>query len=338
MPDIKENNNRIAYIDFIKVIGIAAIILAHVNPPNILFTIRSFDVPLMVIMSSLLAKKSYQKFDKSGRFPGLYIWERIKRLVIPTWIFLIIYFAVELLLTKMFREWSYYAYSFGLTMYGIGYVWVILIYIYSALLVPLFYKIKPGIVSSIVIALIYIIYEVAYYNRLGTDNRVILTTIYYIIPYGVITYLGFNYTSFSKLTKRIIMIISFALFLGMGIYYRYIYGYFHTTQIAKYPPRIYFIGFGVGVSFLLLGLCERFSLKLYELKIVKFISKNSLWIFLWHILVLQLYAVLRLPEKWYVKYLIVFAAALLITFVVESVKHLCVKLSKTLKEEKSNIG
>lgn len=219
-------------------------------------------------------------------------------------------------------------------MYGIGYVWVILIYIYGAMLVPLFNKIKTGIVSSVVIALIYVLYEIAFYYRWGVDNRVILATIYYIIPYGIVAYLGFNYTSFSKLTKRIIMIVSFVFFVSLGIYYRYVYGYFQNTQIAKYPPRVYFLGFGVGVSFLLLGFCERFTLKIYELKIVKFISKNSMWLFLWHVLVLRLYDFWELSRRWYFRYVAVLAGALLITFITECIKHLFMKKIAAMKKKK----
>ena len=57
------NNNRIAYVDFLKIIGLSCIILAHVNPPAWIMMLRSFDVPLMVIISSILAELSYSKYS-----------------------------------------------------------------------------------------------------------------------------------------------------------------------------------------------------------------------------------------------------------------------------------
>lgn len=38
-------------IDLLRFWGLSLIILAHVNPPGILFHIRCFDVPLMLFVS-----------------------------------------------------------------------------------------------------------------------------------------------------------------------------------------------------------------------------------------------------------------------------------------------
>lgn len=46
---------RLYYLDFLKTVGLFCIIIAHVNPPNCIIAVRSFDVPLMVIISSFLA-------------------------------------------------------------------------------------------------------------------------------------------------------------------------------------------------------------------------------------------------------------------------------------------
>lgn len=78
------------YLDFLKVIGILGIIFSHVEPPGIIIMARSFDVPLMVLISAILAKQS---FEKTNRNAISYIIERVKRLVIPTWIFFDILFS-----------------------------------------------------------------------------------------------------------------------------------------------------------------------------------------------------------------------------------------------------
>ena len=78
------------YINFLKTIALLCIILAHVNPPTIVFQIRNFDVVLMMLISSylgLISKKNYNYFS--------YILSRIKRLIIPTWIFLTIFFIIN---------------------------------------------------------------------------------------------------------------------------------------------------------------------------------------------------------------------------------------------------
>ena len=60
-------NNRIEYIDFLKFIGLTGIIIAHVGSPNWIMMLRSFDVPLMVIISSFLASYSIKKYKNDKK-------------------------------------------------------------------------------------------------------------------------------------------------------------------------------------------------------------------------------------------------------------------------------
>ena len=47
--------NRKHYVDAAKVVGLLCIVMAHVSPPGIVAQLRNFDVPLMVIVSGILA-------------------------------------------------------------------------------------------------------------------------------------------------------------------------------------------------------------------------------------------------------------------------------------------
>lgn len=44
------------YIDFLRAFGLVLLVVAHTQPPYWLATIRTFDVPLMVFISSLCYK------------------------------------------------------------------------------------------------------------------------------------------------------------------------------------------------------------------------------------------------------------------------------------------
>ena len=46
---------RLIYADYLKFLGLVLVILAHVNAPAMLQQFRSFDVPLMVFISVVLA-------------------------------------------------------------------------------------------------------------------------------------------------------------------------------------------------------------------------------------------------------------------------------------------
>lgn len=307
--DTNEKGNRIEYIDFLKFIGMIALITAHIGAPAKIMMIRNFDVPLMVILSAVLGERSFQRHAGDKKRIRNYYADRLKRLVVPTWIFLALYFVIVYFVNGGLFEWRYYVDSFLLTKYGIGYVWVILVYLYSALFVPLLYKIRLSKAGILCVAAIYIAYEVAYYFGVGMGSKVFDTTVNTIIPYGVLTFLGYNYFRMEKKYRYLIVAVAFLIFAGFGMYYWKICGAFQSVQIAKYPPRFYYMGFGIAVSFLLLLLCEKWSLKIYHSKLVRFVSGHSMWLYLWHILVLLFYGILKLPEIWYIKFPVVFMAA-----------------------------
>ncbi len=310
------NKERFYFIDFLKSIGLLLIIFAHINAPGYALAVRAFDVPLMVIISSILAQKSYIKYENIKGFPYEYLIRRVKRLVIPTWIFLVFYFCLLFLLTNEVFSLKYYFSSFLLTRYGIGYVWVILIYMYSAILVPLFSKFKLNTKFVISIFVIYILYELAFYFCIGKNNLFVDTFFYYIIPYGLLTFLGYNYNHFSKKAKYLITIFSFVIFILLALIMYKTYGSPQSPSIAKYPPRLYFLSYGIFVSFTLLILCQKFNLKIFKSKIVNYISKHSLWIYLWHIVSLKLYKILNLPKIWPIEFIVILGFSIIITFLV----------------------
>ena len=317
MPDnsVTVTSNRIYYIDFLKFIGLTGIIIAHVGPPSWLMMLRNYDVPLMVILSSMLGVYSYKKFDgtKNGLFH--YYVNRFKRLVFPTWIFLLLYFLLVFIVLKKPYSIQYYIASFCLTRYGIGYVWVILVYLYSAMLIPLYSKTGFSFKNTLLLVIVYVVYELAYYYKVGTDNMLIDSTFYYIVPYGgVLTYLGYHYSHIKR--KNFVALFSLFLFAGLGIYYWVKIGVPQPVYITKSPPRCYYLSYGIAVSFMLLSICEKRDLKLFHNPVIVYIAKHSMWIYLWHILVLSAYSVAHLPDRWYIKLILVYTSSIAIVFTV----------------------
>ncbi len=79
-------------IDFLRFVGISCIILAHSGIPKLLFQLRNFDVPLMVFISGYCAINFSAKSDNLFA----YTMDRFLRLIIPTWIFLTLYFLIRM--------------------------------------------------------------------------------------------------------------------------------------------------------------------------------------------------------------------------------------------------
>lgn len=297
--------------DFLKFIGLSAIILAHVNPPSIIMMVRSFDVPLMVFMSALLARFSYEKKNGIDRQPIKYVISRAKRLVFPTWIFLTLYFLTLFIITRKVERIGFYIASYDLTQYGFGYVWIILIYLYVSILVPVFHKCSFSLRCIAIVVLIYCIYELSYCFQIGIQNKIVETTFYYIIPYGTVAFIGYNYPSIKSKKRCTIFALSSILFVFLFIYYWIINGEPQLVKIAKYPPRIYYLSYGIMCSFAFLMLCEKFPKKWFGNSFFTYVSSHSMWIYLWHILWLVIYEKLGLPYIWYIKYLVVYLGAII---------------------------
>ena len=194
---------------------------------------------------------------------------------------------------------------------------------YCAFLVPLFDKIKLSKKGMVGIILVYLLYEIAYYYKIGVDNKLIDTTFYYLIPYGTLSYFGYNYRRFNNNTKKIIIICAAILFFSLFSFYWIYAGQIQLVSISKYPPRIYYLSYGLMCSYGLLMLCENHSLNKYSNKFIVFVSNNSMWIYLWHILILDVYSYLGLPKVWEIEFVLVYTASIIATYIMKKIKTQC---------------
>ena len=168
---------RIEYIDFLKTLGLLLLILAHVDAPAFLLQLRCFDVPLMVILSGMLAKNSYKRYlaKKNPEHPLFdkgYLWKRIIRLLIPTYIFLTMFFIIMAALGKTYTARDIiYSYLLQSGNRGIGYVWIVLVYLLCAFEVPFLYKLSISSFKVVFgVILVYSTYEIMAHYHIGMEN------------------------------------------------------------------------------------------------------------------------------------------------------------------------
>ncbi len=311
-----EKVKREASIDILKCIGMLLIILAHCGAPTFIDEIRNFDVVLLVILSGTVAIKSYER-SKSG---FKYIKKRLIRLIIPTYIFLTVLFLLEkivCLFEPIFpMDENTILSSYTLTS-GIGYVWIIRIYILCAISVVILMNIKKY--KKIIIISLFIIYEILYYT-IGNSNLFLQYDVYYLIPYGLLcVYIGMQIKNWDnkKLLKAtaIFLLVFVILFIVFYIIKNQI------TKISdyKYPPRVYYLSYGIGVSLLLYYLIDRKNIlnikeKLNN-KLILFIGSHTMWIYLWQIFYLNTFAFVKFEVKWYEKYIYLVVMSILTTYI-----------------------
>lgn len=310
-----EKSKRNISIDVLKCIGMLLIILAHCNPPTFLNEIRNFDVVLLVILSGTVAVKSYERSENGFK----YIVKRLIRLVIPTYIFLTFLFILEKIVCIFYpvfpMDENTILSSYTLTN-GIGYVWIIRIYILCAISVFILMHIKKY--KKIIVIALFIIYEILYYT-IGNANLFLQYEIYYIIPFGFLCiYIGMKLNEWNN--KKIIVVVAICLLI-FALLFTCFYitkGEFVKISDYKYPPRMYYLSYGIGISLILYYLFERKNLfnikeKLNN-KLITFIGRHTMWIYLWQIFYLNTFAFVKCEVKWYIKFTYLVVMSVLTTY------------------------
>lgn len=318
-------------LDILRALGLFLIILAHCNPPDWLFQLRNFDVPLMVIVSAATYSFLYQ--DKHIDLRDFYK-KRLRKLVFPAWIFLSLFFSVTgLVCIGLHTDFpfstqdilsSYLFYS------GIGYVWILRIFILIALFTPPLLSFKKTCTrTSFYFALVlsvYVAYEIAVilthtFLPSGSVLEFLDTMIFPIIPYAVLYAYGIKMSELGQKSFLAITAICCVIFTGMALYSAtHLHTGFVQTQTAKYPPTLYYLSYAIFCTNAVYLLSQTKYAKFLPEKCLTWVSVHSLWIYLWHIGLLYLwkYSVSLGGSQLFLslaKFLCISTAAMLITYI-----------------------
>ena len=310
------NKERVAYIDILRFIGITLIILAHVKPPSPWFEIRMFDVPLMVFVSGLAIVAS-----KGVIYSTKYILHRIKRLLFPVWLFFPVYYLISVLL---YRLWEIDIYMSGksflysmILIENVGYVWIIKVFILIALVSPLLLWLKNNIKCSLlfyVVVLLMLLFHHILVSQSNLLNNVLLSEyLFYITSYGTFFFLG------SLAMRQTDCALGFFALLVLGVWYGLLscqLGEFANLddllldiRNGKYPPHFGFVCYGLFCSCSLFIIVRRFSMQ-KGLSLFRFIGSNTLWIYLYHIPFVKIFA--KNDWCWVYNFFITYSMALLL--------------------------
>ena len=305
-------------IDILRFIGLAMIILAHVDPPELLFQLRNFDVPLMILVSAMSFSLSY-KVDEP--YPS-YVWKRIKRLVFPVWVFLTVYFLAIYIFNPGSDELDSTTVLTSYTLLeGIGYVWIIRVFLLVALVAPLLFTWHQHTSRNnqyfVILALTFLAYELLRYFLLPyiqpVAGELVSSVVLYLVPYGIIFAIGLRMAQLGTRQLYAIAFVSLAVLIFAGLWLFLVHGEFVQTQSLKYPPSIYYFSYAIFISSLLWIHCGFIDHTIEKLKLkplVLFIARNSIWVYLWHIPLIKI-----IHTYFLLKYSIAFSVAVILTYV-----------------------
>ncbi len=279
--------------DLMRFLGVLIIMIAHASSPDWIFQLRNFGTPLLIVASALTYSVIYSTRTMDiGRFYR----KRLARLIIPAWVFLTFffiscYFAADIANIEypFSQEKIITSYLF---LSGIGYVWILKVYIILAIITPLSLKISNFKVSNTVyfstLFLLYLIYEIILYFSFQyipkRDNELLYSTVYLIMPYALLYLYGMRLGRLAIEQVKSIILVSLTIFIILATFKYNQAGHFVQTQISKYPPSYYYLSY----AFFALNSVYLFCIRLIEIgdrakKCIIWLSANSLWIYLWHI-------------------------------------------------------
>lgn len=296
------NSNRNINLDLIRFLGVVIIMVAHANPPVWLFELRNFGTPLLIIGSA--ATYSFIYREKPLINQRKFFIKRLKRLIVPAWIFLTFFFltfyAAAVVLGKTFPFSSKSIINSYNFYNGIGFVWILKVYMILALLTPLGLKISKNksIKNStyfILVILLYLSYELLLYlffDLIPIASRdLISNTILLIFPYSALYLYGLRIHVLKDRTLQLIILCSLLLFSFLAVTKYLDAGSYISTQEYKYPPSLYYIAYAFfAINLVYYTITRHLVLKSKRVTTaIVWLSANSLWIYLWHIMAFYLW-------------------------------------------------
>lgn len=305
-------------LDYVRVIGILLVIMAHTSLNNYVSNIRPFDVAMLVCVAG--ASYSFSKPITSFKEYLNYLKKRFIRLVIPVWLFLTFYFALTFLLSgEMIYSFSTMASTY-LLLNGIGYVWIFRIMLMMALTNPLLRIISDKISGSFSKALMLEL-ALIFFNELLAiiciyvfgDSilfKIIKMTVCYFIGYGILSIMGMIFVKL-KTNDLVKLIVINGVIVLLSTY---IYGVFSPSDF-KYPPMAQFICYGLFACILFYLLFSwKTSSNVTINKAIVWLSKYSLNVYLAHILVIFLLGYFNLKFTPIIQYLVIIGVSISITY------------------------
>lgn len=218
---------------------------------------------------------------------------------------------------------------------GIGYVWIIRVFLLIALITPLLVQFNNGIrnqyVFTIVFSLSLCCYLLMTYLRIGSGIGVVNNWLYYAMGYGFLFLLGVRIKSFTKMGGLVFLLAMVTLFVGQTIVdirqMEWAKPIILHINDFKYPPTNVFILYGMIMSvvvYAIVYLKRRECLNPF----VRFVGCNSIWIYLWHIPIIAVTA--KMDMAWWMRFFVVYIGALTIYYMQLSI----VKIVERKKEYK----
>lgn len=294
-----EARQRDFALDLLRALAIIEVVLAHTSLPPLLAQLRSFGMPLLLVLSGM-------SFATASRGREVRLWphlsRRFRRLVLPSWGFLTFYMGLRLLLapTGLLDAPNSMLDVAAAYLFLTGYLWVVRVNLLVALFAPLLLRLErwaksDWLLLGCVMALLVVnevlltLYPVGE-EWSGFTSGAMLSSAYFTLSYGAMFLLGMRVPAMSGPMLLLLSAASFGLYGLMALNNFVLYAQYYQTELWKTPPQLYYIGYALGVTLLILRFREGLAAAVglgWLRSTLSFIGQNTLWVYLWHILALD---------------------------------------------------
>ena len=196
---------------------------------------------------------------------------------------------------------------------SIGYVWVMRVFLLMALVIPIVYNLlsKANFYVSLLSIFGIIAIQILLIECISSlDNKVVRFILdeflLYTIGYLPLAILGLKIREFSSKEQWIFLILTAIVIISYLSYNEWVF----NPNKFKYPPSSLYLLYGLFASALLWTIKNPLS-SLIRCDIFNYLSKNSMWIYLWHIVpVYLIFPIDWIDNTWFLRYLIVVFTAI----------------------------
>ena len=276
---------------------------------------NQWSVPVFLFCSFYLYFKNPKKFEIFSFFS--YLKKRFLRILIPYYIFLFFFY----ILLFWFDKKTFFNFNYSkanIFLYGgLGFNWLVLIFIYLTFLMPLVLWLKKNKLLYYGFFLLSFSSSI-YFVFVKTNYRLIMWLPWSVLIYFTIFFIK-NEKNWKKLTltAAVFMIIFFILrIIEIKI------GHNLTQFENKYPPTLYHLSYGIFSIIIIFWLSKKNFFSFFNFdKLLHFLSKNSYSLFFIHILVMSTLNWLNLKTNhWFTFFLLIINASLIIKLLLNRFK------------------
>ncbi|HZE86858.1 MAG TPA: acyltransferase [Methylomirabilota bacterium] len=316
-------------IDFLRGFAILVMILTHTTvffphdtTASTLWNWSHFAVPIFLFCSTYLV---LQKSSNGPLKLFSYLKKRFLRLLIPYYIFLFFYLVCLLFLTPKVLTINYILQSIFL-IGGVDINWLVLLFLYLAVLMPLFTRYIQK--SSLLFWTFFILSFASTCVLLFYSPTISYKWIMWL-PWSVMLYITVFFIKFEQKKKVLFAFLCLSLLI-------FIFTYFLQTSLHhsiilinnKYPPNLFYLSFGISVLTALTPFVRPIMQNKMIVYIFNFFSLFSYQIYFIHYLILTVLSafIKQLHLTWFTFFLSVLWLTVMAQFILTHLKKISSKV------------